>query len=198
MRRYFTHCNPQMLGSRLSHGLCPRNPYSFILEANNGQQTQMKLTEPQKNNSLMSYIGTPNPIRPHEAAIVSSILRIHTGEHFWRFQKHVYCPGCRRELTTLDYFLSGLKHHTVDFILKQICPDYEQHGTCDHEADAINVDKIDIVPHGIQIDCIACGGVYESALYELYAHPGCKGYVIRLSQAKYDAILKEAGLAAAA
>jgi hypothetical protein len=157
-------------------------------------QTQMKLTEPQKKQFLNVVYGHTNPIRPHEAAIVSSILRIHTGEHFWRFQKHVYCPGCRRELTTLDYFLSGLKHHTVDFILKQICPDYEQHGTCDHEADAINVDKIDIVPHGIQIDCIACGGVYESLLYDLYVHPGCKGYVIRLSQAKYDAILKEAGL----
>jgi hypothetical protein len=91
------------------------------------------------DRAVRRYIQNGNPIRPHEAAIVSSILRIHTGEHFWRFQKHVYYPGCRRELTTLDYFLSGLKHHTVDFILKQICPDYEQHGTCDHEADAISV-----------------------------------------------------------
>lgn len=137
-----------------------------------------------------------NPIKPHEAAIVSSILRIHTGEHFWRFEKQLYCPGCRRELTVLDYFLTALRHHSVDFIIKEICPDYEVGGTCDHEADAINVDRIDLVEHPIAINCTACGGVFERQQYVIYSHPGCKGNILRMPATTFDRLCAQARITA--
>lgn len=150
---------------------------------------EIELNAKQKKKYLNQVYKLTNPIKPHEAEIISSILRIHTGEHFWRFQKHVFCGGCRRELTVLDYFLTGLQHHDVEFILKQVCPDYEEHGTCDHEADAINVDKIEVVDHAMPVMCTQCGFL-NNGDYKLYVHPGCKGYMIRLPNAMHEGIIR--------
>ncbi|EPV1127149.1 hypothetical protein ACV17F_005122 [Vibrio harveyi] len=153
----------------------------------------MKLNKAQKKAMLNLAYSETNPIKPHEAAVISSILKIHTGEHFWRFQKHVFCGGCRKELNVLDYFLSSLKHHSPEFILGEICPDFKIDGTCDHEADAITVDKVDIVKHESRITCMSCGYENKSEVgaYKLYVHPGCKGYVIRMGENKYKELSKK-------
>ena len=83
---------------------------------------ELKLSVTEKKHFLNEVYKETNPIKPHEAEIISSILKIHIGEHYWRFQKHLFCKACGKELNVLDYFLSGLKHHSVDFINKQICP----------------------------------------------------------------------------
>ena len=150
---------------------------------------KLELSDNEEKDLLKHVYKHTNAIKPHEAEIISSLLKIHTGEHHWRFQRHIFCEGCHRELTVLDYFLSSLKHHSINFILKEVCPDFEKDGTCDHEADSISVDRVDVVEHGMEISCVNCGVTRPG--YELYLHPGCKGYVIRMPERKYNEIKEE-------
>ncbi|WP_320202820.1 hypothetical protein [Agrobacterium rosae] len=152
------------------------------------------LSEIEKKNLLYAVYGETNPIKAYEAKIISSILTIHTGEYFWRFQKGIFCKNCRRELTALDYLLSAFKSHSVEFIVKQICPEYEETGECDHEADAITVERIDVVERGTTITCVNCGTDDVSPTYDLYAHPGCKGYTIRMSPEMYNMLCVRVGI----
>ncbi len=51
---------------------------------------ELEMSSAEKNRFMKEVYKETNPTKPHEAEIISSILKIHTGEHFWRFQLSRY------------------------------------------------------------------------------------------------------------
>ncbi|WP_156219777.1 hypothetical protein [Pandoraea apista] len=115
-----------------------------------------------------------NPIKPHEAKIIANVLG---GEvrHEWRFKNHVFCRGCRRELSALDMFLSSLEHHPPSMLREHVYGDRAPRlGAVVYESD--DGPKIRVMDHSISVTCVNCGVVNESSddnrcnIY-IYSHP---------------------------
>jgi len=157
------------------------------------------LTSDQKQRFFEAVNRRTLPIRPHEATIVRDILQASFPQDGWRSLQHVFCNGCRRELTPLDYFLTSIRHHSPDFLRNQI----ETRRASNEERHSI-----EIVDHPISITCSNCGLSRDlsnnaSECIYLYRHPklpnlGTDGWplddsITRVSQQNFDAIMRELG-----
>lgn len=167
---------------------------------------------------FVEYIySITNPVRAHEAAIISSILGFKMGQHLWRFRKNHFCGGCNRELTALDYFLSALRTHSVDFLRTEVLGDIRA-----EDADRVEFQfetslsntRIEIARHTLNTVCVVCGfenpgndpNDPSSAMsgrcdIYFYKHPGPGGgnpptqqgvnQTIRVGAGSFDAIVKK-------
>lgn len=129
-----------------------------------------------------------NPATDYEIGVINTITGFKKKAGEWRFQKGVHCEKCNRELTILDYFLTGIQHHSLTEIQKFICPDFEKQESCDHDIDPEKVDRYEIADHPNPIGCVNCGHVNQM-MHKLYSHPGCKGMVLRMPKETYENIV---------
>lgn len=127
--------------------------------------------------------------KPHELAIIQSVLGMKCDPDEWRFVSGVSCT-CGRKISNLDYFFSAVGFHGRDFIVKMSSLERD--------------DKIyfEITDHHISIKCLDCGAVDEEIAEPLacnkpncssyfYPHTGGGIYNVRLSQVWMDRIQDE-------
>lgn len=138
------------------------------------------------NKQVWEQVKTEtNPASTYEIGVLNTITGFHKTAGEWRFQKGISCEKCRRELTILDYFLTGIQHHSLDGIKKFICPDFQSKSNCNHHIDPELVDRYEIADHANPIICVNCGHL-NAMNHKLYSHPGCKGMVIRMPKETYE------------
>lgn len=126
-----------------------------------------------------------NAATDFELSVINKLVGIEKLNGEWRFQKGLICRNCHRELTILDYFLSGLSHHSLKFIQDSVCPDRVD-GQCRNPVSAeAAVNRVDVVDHEMPINCVNCGTVYFSISYAMYLHPACAGAIIRMSTSQH-------------
>lgn len=179
------------------------------------------LTEADKLRLVEYVYANTNPVRAHEAGIISSILGHKFGQHVWRVRKNHFCDGCRREMTVLDYFLTALQMHSVEFINRSIFGEFEleEESPVGLQLDVRAAEsRIDIATHALDVLCAVCGtlnhGVEPDStgggpryVRYLYGHPGCGGgsntprcerlvQVLRIGDQTYSAIAAKLGLPA--
>jgi uncharacterized CHY-type Zn-finger protein len=122
-----------------------------------------------------------NPATDFELSVINKIVGIEKLNGEWRFEKNLICTKCHRELTILDYFFSGLNHHSLQFIQDSVCPDRID-GKCKNPvSEEETVSRVDVIDHEMPIACINCGTMRPSLTYAMYVHPACAGAVIRMS-----------------
>lgn len=138
-----------------------------------------------------------NPIKPHEAEIIGDILQNKERHHLWRFKRHVFCGGCRRELTVLDMFLSGLKFHSPQFISDYLYKGMNTGGgrIVYKDGDALT---IQVFKHGLPVSCIVCGVSHDEAgpisdcgIYFYQRPGGGTKLTISMSELVYKNLLKK-------
>lgn len=126
------------------------------------------------------------PSSSFENAVINKIVGLNKKAEEWRFEKNIICANCHRHLSILDYFLNGILHHPLEFIQNELCPDFAQKGQCAHDVDPKEIDRIDVVDNEMAIICCNCGTTNLRIMYTLYAHPGCKGSIVRMSTFHFD------------
>ena len=175
-----------------------------------------------RNRFIEHIYSITNPIKPHEAEVISSVLGHKFGQHAWRFRKNHFCEGCSREMSALDYFFSALRQHSVAFINRQVMGNPEE-GVIDYIGNQFEVRidqiKVEIAYHALDIMCLNCGTVNYGIDPELeqagggsgggyvryfYVHPGCGGsntpkcmnvtQIVRIGEASYDKLIHQLGI----
>ncbi|MER8445687.1 hypothetical protein NKH52_21085 [Mesorhizobium sp. M1066] len=121
----------------------------------------VQLTSIQSEAFVRQFYLNTNPIKPFEAEIIQNILQTDVPQHDWRTLNHIFCKGCRRELTALDLFLSGLKQHSPKFI-----DDYLHNGASGGGEVAYSDGRhcdIQVFHHDLHVVCIQCGTEMDEA-----------------------------------
>lgn len=111
-----------------------------------------------------------NPATDYEIGIMNAILGTNIPKEGWRFRKNVHCGGCKRELTILDYFLTGIQHHSVHGVKEFVSPGEGDLKMLAFQIDTDNLVKFDIADHPNPIGCVSCGHVTPMR-HEVYGHP---------------------------
>jgi len=150
---------------------------------------------------IVKYVhAETNPMKPQEAEIIGNILQNHEKHELWRFKRHVFCQGCRRELSVLDMFLSGLKFHGPQFF-----SDFIYKGLNTQGGEIIYTDNseltIQVFKHGLPITCVVCGVVHGEGVvsplgcdYYSYERPGgLTDVTISMSASVYQALQTKIG-----
>jgi len=123
------------------------------------------------------------PAKPYERAIINKLLSIESGGDNWALQRGIKCGQCGREVTILDYFLTGVVHHPMQFMERSVnwespTPGSEQ------------VKRVLVMDRDTPITCLNCGNTIQTKAYVLYVHPGDGGKCIRMSS-EYASNVKE-------
>jgi hypothetical protein len=153
-----------------------------------------QLTKERASEFVRIMYEITNPIKPHEAKTIKSILQTKNHQNGWRFKNHNFCRGCGRELTVLDMFLSGLEHHSAKYIHDYLYEGAPGGGEIIYE-DGENP-TIQVFKHGLRVTCVSCGvisGDADSSKCDLYFYkrprrPVC---VISMSVYWYNKIMTE-------
>lgn len=153
-----------------------------------GRVNMINLTEEEKKAFVEVFNKYTHETLPHEQKVISRILDVSTGKDDWRFIKGQHCKSCGKETRNLDFFLSAVVEHGLEFI-KNEASKYA-------ESDPSEI-NISVAKHDISVTCTACGEVSvilactrPSCGYYSYRYPG-NGVQIRLSQEWYDRIVSE-------
>ncbi len=142
-------------------------------------------TEAEQNDLHVFLMEHAVPATQFENEVISAILDI-KNPITWQFEKNQICPSCNRNLTILDYLLSGILHHPIKFIRNEVCPDQVDTLQSEADVDPKKIARIDVVDSPIAITCTS-GTVKHGLTYNLYAHAGSKGAIIRMSPTHYEA-----------
>ncbi len=120
-----------------------------------------------------------NPATNYEIGVINTILGIKKRADEWRFQKGIHCYRCSRELTILDFFLSGIQDHSIEEIKDLVVKDLKDPGQCEHDDDPNLINYVEVADNTSPITCCNCGNTMN-LMHKLYMHPGYKGRVIRM------------------
>jgi hypothetical protein len=115
-----------------------------------------KVTKEEALVFVVQMYANTNPTKPHEAKAIKNILQTKRDQNGWRFKNHIFCDGCRRELSALDHFLSGLDKHSPEFIRQYQETGAPGGGTVIYDGDR-ETPRIQVFAHGIDLTCINCG-----------------------------------------
>lgn len=128
------------------------------------------MTNTPTSEDVWRYVkAETNTATEHEIGIMNAILGTSFPKESWRFKNGVHCTSCDRTLTILDYFLTGIQHHSVSKIKSFIFPDTDGKSV-DLPLDPDNMVRADIVEHPNPIGCLSCGFMNEF-MHDVYGHP---------------------------
>ncbi|WP_144243583.1 hypothetical protein [Azospirillum argentinense] len=147
-------------------------------------QYKVQLDEAHTKEFIKHIYRQTMPIRAHEAEIVRNILQTNHEQHDWRTASNVFCPGCRRETTVLDLFLSGLTFHSPKYINDFLYNNGHGHGEIAFKKDGML--SIEVYHHSLVIRCIQCGMTIKDHFAYFYKRPVKPNCVIAVSEIMFE------------
>jgi hypothetical protein len=133
-----------------------------------------------------------NSATDYEIGVMNAILGTTLPKDSWRFKKGIHCERCNRELTILDYFLTGVQHHTLSGIKEFLSPGESNSAKLEFSVDTDKLVKYDTTDHPNPIACVSCGHV-NPLLHDVYGHPVAhgEGIHVRMPQDLYNKIASQ-------